>query len=149
MSSINGPWVGTLAVEAPCLGKNENLHFIEYYKDSDGKTIKVDYCCPNCAASGKEYKLCYYCGKNPRMCWIRYRSQIRQEENTGYSKCQECNDKDRAKYTNLDVWLLYCAKCNRSAKNLRRCSKCKNVYYCSIDCQRADWHKHKPLCGTI
>jgi len=29
------------------------------------------------------------------------------------------------------------------------CGKCKAVYYCSAECQRADWKTHRALCGKI
>lgn len=29
----------------------------------------------------------------------------------------------------------------------QRCSHCKKVYYCSIDCQKADWKVHKTQCA--
>jgi len=27
-----------------------------------------------------------------------------------------------------------------------RCSRCKNIGYCSQDCQKKDWKRHKPVC---
>lgn len=45
-----------------------------------------------------------------------------------------------------------CAKCNKyrpiSSKDstLKKCSKCMKIYYCSTDCQRADWKRHKLEC---
>jgi hypothetical protein len=38
-----------------------------------------------------------------------------------------------------------CSKCS-SAADLRRCSGCKAVYYCSSTCQTGDWKRHKPAC---
>jgi hypothetical protein len=38
-----------------------------------------------------------------------------------------------------------CASCGKTEK-LRKCSKCKAIYYCGEECQRADWRKHKGLC---
>ncbi len=40
-------------------------------------------------------------------------------------------------------------KCGRSEEDgetFNRCSRCKKVYYCGRECQRADWPKHKPTC---
>ena len=43
-----------------------------------------------------------------------------------------------------------CARCGvQSNDTLKRCSKCKLVYYCTVDCQRADWKKHKVVCGLF
>ncbi|CAB1098062.1 unnamed protein product [Ectocarpus sp. CCAP 1310/34] len=38
-----------------------------------------------------------------------------------------------------------CAKCGKSGKPLQ-CSRCRNVSYCSKECQRQDWKSHKPSC---
>ncbi|KAJ7670930.1 hypothetical protein DFH06DRAFT_1179205 [Mycena polygramma] len=32
---------------------------------------------------------------------------------------------------------------------LLRCSSCRRVYYCSSDCQKNDWGRHKPLCKAL
>lgn len=32
---------------------------------------------------------------------------------------------------------------------LHACSRCKCVFYCGKDCQRADWKRHKPLCQPL
>jgi hypothetical protein len=37
-------------------------------------------------------------------------------------------------------------ECNASEQPISRCSRCKQVSYCSADCQRADWPRHKPHC---
>jgi len=37
--------------------------------------------------------------------------------------------------------------CTRNFKFL--CSKCRNVKYCSTDCQKRDWSTHKQHCGII
>ncbi len=40
-----------------------------------------------------------------------------------------------------------CNFCLRKVKNIQRCSSCKNVYYCSRDCQIQDWRQgHNNLC---
>lgn len=43
-----------------------------------------------------------------------------------------------------------CASCNKveeiDGPALLRCSACRTAYYCSKDCQKADWKKHKKDC---
>jgi hypothetical protein len=41
-----------------------------------------------------------------------------------------------------------CSFCNTSTDNLLRCSKCKYISYCSINCQKNDWKKHKCICSN-
>ena len=35
------------------------------------------------------------------------------------------------------------------AVKMRRCSGCKQVYYCSSECQKEDWKNHKIICKTF
>ncbi len=40
----------------------------------------------------------------------------------------------------------FCDLCKKVPQNLKRCSRCRAVFYCSPECQRADWAKHKASC---
>ena len=41
-----------------------------------------------------------------------------------------------------------CCRCGASQPKLRRCSKCKGVWYCGPECQKKDWVAgHKTVCG--
>lgn len=42
---------------------------------------------------------------------------------------------------------MYCNNCSKENAKLR-CSKCKLVYYCSNECQKQDWKKHKLICNN-
>jgi len=46
-----------------------------------------------------------------------------------------------------------CLKCGVTetveGKRLKQCIKCKAVYYCSRECQVADWKEHKKLCKIL
>ena len=43
-----------------------------------------------------------------------------------------------------------CARCGiQSSDTLKRCSKCKMAYYCTAECQREDWKKHKIACKLL
>jgi len=39
-----------------------------------------------------------------------------------------------------------CNKCKGQFSKVKICSGCRSVYYCSLDCQKADWRLHKPEC---
>lgn len=39
-----------------------------------------------------------------------------------------------------------CDTCHELRSELRRCSKCKARWYCSVECQRTDWKEHKKHC---
>ena len=43
-----------------------------------------------------------------------------------------------------------CASCRRKSTNgeMNKCGKCKTIYYCSKECQVADWNKHKKYCSN-
>jgi hypothetical protein len=41
-----------------------------------------------------------------------------------------------------------CAACGVEAVKLRKCKTCLKVYYCSRECQVADWQAHKLSCGA-
>jgi hypothetical protein len=43
-----------------------------------------------------------------------------------------------------------CAGCgNKSSIAMKRCSRCKTMTYCSTECQKADWKKHKLVCSHM
>jgi len=50
-------------------------------------------------------------------------------------------------YTKTDT----CALCgvDSTTTKLSNCSACNRAQYCSGECQRADWKKHKPICKLI
>ena len=42
--------------------------------------------------------------------------------------------------------VLFCGYCEQACRRVLRCSKCKSVAYCGIDCQRKAWPNHKKRC---
>ncbi|KAM4697703.1 putative protein MSS51 homolog, mitochondrial [Rhinophrynus dorsalis] len=49
----------------------------------------------------------------------------------------------------------FCAQCKKlpshltDPRNMRRCKRCQNVYYCSSECQRENWASHKKFCRKL
>lgn len=42
--------------------------------------------------------------------------------------------------------MTLCSNCNREAKKVINCPRCKQDIYCSDECRRAKWNKHKRVC---
>ncbi|KAI9374061.1 hypothetical protein BJX61DRAFT_344395 [Aspergillus egyptiacus] len=42
-----------------------------------------------------------------------------------------------------------CAKKASKETTLKRCGKCKAIWYCSRECQKADWKDHKESCSKL
>ena len=42
----------------------------------------------------------------------------------------------------------YCAGCQQNPLNPKRCSRCRVVIYCSVECQRQHWPQHKIVCTS-
>ncbi|KAM9817253.1 N-lysine methyltransferase SMYD2-A [Neosynchiropus ocellatus] len=43
----------------------------------------------------------------------------------------------------------HCENCFSRREDLSKCGKCKQAYYCNVDCQRADWPMHKLECVAM
>mmetsp|Transcript_19880 Transcript_19880/g.26417 ORF Transcript_19880/g.26417 Transcript_19880/m.26417 type:complete len:254 (-) Transcript_19880:304-1065(-) len=55
-------------------------------------------------------------------------------------------------YTEIVRDMRQCNKCNKSQSivgELRRCTVCKVTLYCSKECQKADWRRHKIECRAL
>lgn len=46
-----------------------------------------------------------------------------------------------------DTELLECDYCGSELKKVKQCSRCKVAMYCTENCQKNDWARHKPLCS--
>nr|XP_029510054.1 N-lysine methyltransferase SMYD2-A-like [Oncorhynchus nerka] len=43
----------------------------------------------------------------------------------------------------------HCEYCFTRKEGLSKCGKCKQAYYCEIDCQKGDWPMHKLECTAM
>lgn len=42
-----------------------------------------------------------------------------------------------------------CAICNATTEKLKLCGKCKKIRYCSVECQRSGWERHRSYCKIL
>uniref|UniRef100_F6SZR1 Annexin A7 n=1 Tax=Monodelphis domestica TaxID=13616 RepID=F6SZR1_MONDO len=58
-------------------------------------------------------------------------------------------------FQRLEDTFQFCARCRvlpdqlPVSEVLRRCKRCRNVYYCGRECQRADWPLHRKVCWEL
>lgn len=45
--------------------------------------------------------------------------------------------------------LLNCAGCDEPNRGMKRCSRCKNARYCTVECQTTHWPIHKRTCRRV
>ena len=69
--------------------------------------------------------------------------------NTG-AECVVCNILRGEIAVPWDLELYTCAKCGRTGggarPRLQICVRCRAVYYCNRECQRAHWSQHRGSC---
>lgn len=61
-----------------------------------------------------------------------------------FKECYEADKIVNFITVNKENWCRLCTK--TSSESLSRCSRCKNVWYCSVDCQKMHWRVHKKTC---
>jgi hypothetical protein len=61
------------------------------------------------------------------------------------NKTQEPKKINQETAASLNTELKCCATCKKT-ENLKKCTRCKAAWYCSVDCQRKDFPKHKLGC---
>nr|XP_033818666.1 putative protein MSS51 homolog, mitochondrial [Geotrypetes seraphini] len=58
-------------------------------------------------------------------------------------------------FQKMEDTFKFCVECKKlpdglpDPRSLRRCKRCQNVYYCSLECQRANWPDHKKFCKKL
>ncbi|CAA7269774.1 unnamed protein product [Cyclocybe aegerita] len=54
--------------------------------------------------------------------------------------------KDRTNPQKIVISCTFCSVYADDKKALRKCSKCKSAFYCSRECQKKDWARHRANC---
>ena len=70
----------------------------------------------------------------------------RTDESSGGQVSYELNLFD---FLELHPFVRCCSHCEKFSEDLKRCSRCRQANYCSSECQRNDWKRHKLTCTSI
>ncbi|KAI9003810.1 hypothetical protein DFJ74DRAFT_693796 [Hyaloraphidium curvatum] len=147
-----------ILVDAPLINKPEDL--VQHVRSSEGSQLTVKHFlaskpdCVRCGIKAKDLQVFEYFAPEG---WPRSVTLF------GFPYCGGCRMdviKTALAYmkkegtpdgTDLPVRLYsVCHLCGKGSKDverdLQRCSRCTLTYYCSGECQKKDWPRHKPDC---
>lgn len=75
----------------------------------------------------------------------RYRIATQAESSMSLKKCRAYSKVD----SRIEVNCRHCNLVEPTNSKFKMCAKCKNVAYCSRECQVAHWAEHKKECGIV
>lgn len=140
MGRISVPCILEAKDQAKVHAAAENNHY---------KGRNCTYSCEKCSRSDVPLSKCqrcqdvYYCGRACQKAdWKLHKSSCSKA-----TKSQPETSESTANRDALEDHSHSCVKCNRSNVPMSRCTRCKNVFYCGRDCQKADWKVHKLNCS--
>jgi hypothetical protein len=115
-----------MACGNPCCGK------VHGEADSTtGEMIRLPIKCRECLSE-------YYCTKACRDAHAQ--GEHRQECQRKQVEREERREK-KAKRVSCDM-----CGCKFPYTKMKKCSRCRQATYCSVECQRTDWERHKSSC---
>ncbi len=73
------------------------------------------------------------------------------QKNENFVKLYDENDKEIRGNVNIQERHPHasCAICDIVTSQLKICTRCKSVLYCSVRCQKKDWKEHKFACSKF
>jgi tetratricopeptide (TPR) repeat protein len=110
--------------------------------------------CKNCntkEASSETFKRCGRCQNHKQVycCKICQKKDWNKHKGECFTPDERVWRKTIAKETKLRTCKV-CAKSKQTTqREVKSCSKCRQVYYCSIGCQNTDWKEHKTMCDLL
>ena len=97
--------------------------------------------CSYCGRKSDELKKCIRCGE----AWYCDR-QCQAGHWKDHKKICKPPVKKATKSLVTEELSTKCSNCGKEAENLKRCGTCQVAAYCSKECQRNDWTRHKSEC---
>ena len=79
--------------------------------------------------------------------------KINKKKKVRFKVCKNLLDPQKNTYSEVQMEKIkelqeefICTVCQKKHEKMKKCSQCKNAYYCSRECQVKDWKKHKKVC---
>lgn len=101
--------------------------------DSDGEMVRLAIKCRDCLSEN-------YCSK---ACREAHRDQHQPE-------CVR-KQRDREERREKKARRVKCDTCEKKFPytKMKKCSRCRKAHYCSVECQKSDWERHRVTCVNI
>jgi hypothetical protein len=80
----------------------------------------------------------HFAMEDPNLLWIAFR--------VCNVRCNTRAEEELASVLKLKEQCVICASCLKRQGTMARCGQCHITRYCSKDCQKKDWVKHKQMC---
>lgn len=124
------------------------------YRDENGKETDK-YVCTRCPdkfnTAYKDKIFCIICSNLVTSDQFSFVFTIKDNTNTVFiANCSEkCMSKAVKKCKkDKELGLEFKCPCGKKDKEMKKCGRCKKIYYCSKECQIKDWQNHKSECKT-
>lgn len=100
--------------------------------DETGEVVRLAIKCRECLSE-------FYCSK-----------ACREVHKEGHSQDCAIKQQDREARREKKTKKVQCDTCHKPFPytKMKKCSRCRNATYCSVDCQKVDWEKHRFLCQS-
>ena len=108
-------------------------------EDEEPPVTSSDKLCTYCKSKLSKVMTCSGC-HNASYCGIECQ---RKHWKVHKSSCRIGSKAESIATSTVDIT---CGGCGKVSINLRKCTQCESVKYCSKECQRKDWIKHKTSC---
>ena len=112
----------------PC--GNRNCGRVHGRVDEDGDMVRLSIKCKNCLSEFYCSPMCLEEAHNEHQLTCEQRQREREERRERKAKKVSCDT---------------CCKKSPATK-MKKCSRCRKATYCSIECQKSDWDRHRFEC---
>ena len=99
--------------------------------------------CGACNTEVDEKRCCSRCLQR----WYCFRACQKADWSHHKVECFTREEKSQRKLIVKQTTVKECIICNKTDVKLRSCASCRSARYCSSECQKKDWSKHRIICG--